>query len=160
MTTQSSAPTVPDLESTTEIDASPAQVWAALADLPRMREWSDQVVRTKVVGGQPKVGSRMINLNRRGKLFWPTNAKVVRFEPHRDLAFRVTENWTVWSFALEPLDGGARTRVTHKREAPKGISPVSKVMTKAALGGSDVFTGELEAGMAQTLARVKAAVER
>lgn len=148
-----------ELTASIEIDAAPAQVWALLADLPRMSEWSDQVVRTWIVGGEVKQGARMINLNQQGWKRWPTTAKVVRFTPHSDLAFRVTENRTIWSFQLEPLDGGARTKVTHRREAPDGISGLSKGLTKVVLGGMDAFADELTTGMGRTLERVKAAAE-
>ena len=148
-----------ELTASTEIDAAPAQVWALLADLPRMREWSPQVKRTVVLGGEVKKGATMLNLNGDGWKRWPTTAKVVRFSPHTDLAFRVTENRTIWSFQLEPLDGGTRTRVTHRRETPDGISALSKGLTKVALGGIPQFTEDLRAGMAQTLARVKATAE-
>lgn len=152
--------TTPDeLSASTEIDAAPAQVWALLADLPRMREWSDQVKKTLVLGGEVKQGARMVNLNGQGWKRWPTTGTVVRFTPHSDLAFRITENKTVWSFQLEPLDGGTRTRVTHRRETPHGISGLSKGLTTVALGGVPRFTEDLRAGMATTLQRVKAAAE-
>ena len=61
MTTPQTSPD--ELTASIEIDAAPAQVWALLADLPRMSEWSDQVVRTWIVGGEVKQGARMINLN-------------------------------------------------------------------------------------------------
>lgn len=147
------------LESTVEIDAPPAEVWKLISDLPRMAQWSPQVVRSKVKGGQVRQGAKFSNLNRRGPLFWPTNGKVVRFEPHRDLAFRIAENKTIWSFELTPLDGGTRTKVVQRREVPDGISQVSLVLTKYVLGGTDKFTGELREGMAQTLQRLKAEVE-
>lgn len=148
-----------ELSASIEIDAAPAQVWALLADLPRMREWSDQVVKTTVIGGEVKQGARMINLNQQGWKRWPTNAKVVRFTPHSDLAFRVTENRTIWSYQLEPLDGGTRTKVTHRRETPDGISGLSKGLTKVMLGGVPKFTEDLRTGMGKTLERVKAAAE-
>jgi uncharacterized protein YndB with AHSA1/START domain len=152
--------TTPELSATIEIDAAPAQVWALIADLPRMREWSDQVVKTKVVGGEVKVGARMVNLNQQGWKRWPTTAKVVRCTPHADLAFRVAENKTVWSYQLEPIDGGARTRVTHRRETPEGISSLSKGLTKVVLGGMEGFTAEMGSGMQTTLERIKTAAER
>ena len=151
--------TTDELTAALEIDAAPAQVWALIADLPRMREWSDQVVSTKVIGGEVKVGARMVNLNQQGWKRWPTTAKVVRCTPHSDLAFRVAENKTVWSYQLEPVDGGARTRVTHRRETPEGISGLSKGLTKVVLGGQEGFRAELTQGMTTTLQRVKAAAE-
>ncbi|WP_299053111.1 SRPBCC family protein [uncultured Nocardioides sp.] len=161
-TTSSNAgsPTDTELEVSTEIAASPAQVWKLVSDLPRIAEWSPQVVRT--LARRPlRVGSRMVNLNHRGPLVWPTTAKVVDLEPHRRVAFRVTENWTVWSFTLEPVtvDAAEGTRVVHRRETPKGISPLSNTLVDRLLGGRAQFTDELRAGMGQTLQRLKAAAE-
>ena len=154
-----STDTTDELQTSIEIDAPPAQVWALVADLPRMREWSPQVKHTHVVGGRVRLGARMLNLNGQGWKRWPTTGKVVRCEPHRDLAFRITENTVVWSFGLEPLDDGARTRLTHRRETPDGVSAVSRGLTTVVLGGVPAFTEELRTGMQRTLAGIKATVE-
>ncbi len=150
---------VAPIEATVEIDAPPAAVWSLVSDLRNMPRWSPQCAKTFVRGGGPvTLGSRMVNVNRRGLLVWPTQSKVVRFVPEQEIAFRVKENWTVWSYALEPTaDGG--TRVTARREAPTGISDVSVRLTKAMLGGVDAFTDELREGMLQTLERIKADAE-
>ncbi len=148
------------LEASTEIDASPAQVWALISDPRRMSVFSPQVVRTLVRGGGPVgEGTKFVNLNHRGPVFWPTQAMVVRCEPHREFAFRIKENYTIWSFTLEPTATGG-TRLTQRRETPKGISTLSTSLTKVALGGVPKFTGELQEGMQQTLAKIKAAAER
>jgi uncharacterized protein YndB with AHSA1/START domain len=149
----------PLLEETIEVAAPPAAVWALVSDVARMASWSPQVVKTFVRGGPVRDGTRFFNINRRGPLFWPTRAKVVTFEPHRELAFRIKENWTVWSFTLEPTESGG-TRVTERRRAPDGISGVSHRLTRVALGGQQVFTEELRAGMRQTLERIRAELEQ
>ncbi len=147
------------LEESIEIAAPPAQVWALVTDLKRMASWSPQVLRTVIRGGVVQQGTKFFNINHRGLLVWPTQAMVVRFEPHTDFAFRIKENYTIWSFALEPTaDGG--TRVTQRRETPKGISSISTRMTNVVLGGVPKFTGELSQGMRQTLERLKAEAER
>ncbi|MFE7226460.1 SRPBCC family protein [Nocardioides sp. NPDC057577] len=148
--------TITDLEATTTINATPAQVWAAITDLPRMSSWSPQVVKT-VVFGQVKEGTRFLNINHQGWKHWPTNAKVVRFAPHSDFAFRITENTTVWSYQLAETAEG--TAVTHRRETPTGISALSRSLTKVAFGGQENFTEELRTGMATTLAKLKADLE-
>jgi uncharacterized protein YndB with AHSA1/START domain len=147
------------LEATTEIDATPAQVWALISDPRRMSAFSPQVVRTFVRGRGPVgTGTTFLNLNRRGPVFWPTQAEVVRCEPHREFAFRIKENWTVWVFTLEPTaDGG--TRLTQHRETPEGISRISTSLTTVALGGVPRFTEELQQGMHETLAKIKQAAE-
>ena len=159
MTTSAAAPvTGSDLEATLAVAAPPAQVWALVTDVGRMGEWSPQVVRTLVLGRPVRLGTRFLNLNHQGWKHWPTSAKVVRFDPHRDFAFRIGENRTVWSFRLEPTgDGG--TLITHRRETPDGISPVSNVLVDKLLGGQASFVPELREGMRRTLERIRAEVE-
>jgi uncharacterized protein YndB with AHSA1/START domain len=155
MTTAVASATGSELKATISLDASPAQVWALVTDVARMGEWSPQVVRTFVLGGPVRLGTRFVNINHQGWKHWPTSAKVVRFTPHRDFAFRITENRTVWSFQLEPTaDGG--TRITHRRETPDGISTVSNALVGAFLGGQETFVPELLEGMSRTLERIKA----
>ncbi len=147
------------LEASIEIDAPPAQVWALISDPRRIAAFSPQVVKTFVRGSGPVTkGTKFLNLNHRGPVFWPTRAMVVRCEPHQDFAFRIKENYTIWSFALEPTAAGG-TRVVHRRETPKGISQLSLKSTAIAMGGVPKFTGELQDGMHRTLEKVKAAAE-
>lgn len=156
--TAAASATGTELTATITIDAPPAQVWAMVTDVKRMAEWSDQVVTSIVLGGPVRLGTRFVNINHQGWKHWPTNAKVVRFTPHSDFAFAIVENNTVWSFQLEPTEDGG-TRVTHRRETPRGISLISRALTKIALGGHEPFTAELLEGMSTTLERVKAAAE-
>lgn len=150
---------VAPLEAEIEIDASPAQVWALVGDLRSMPRWSPQVRKVIVRGGQVREGAKMVNINRRGLLVWPTQSKVVAYEPERRVAFRVKENYTVWSFTLTQTATGG-TRVVQRREAPHGISDLSVRLTNGVLGGMEGFTQELRDGMRQTLERVKAEAER
>jgi uncharacterized protein YndB with AHSA1/START domain len=150
---------VAPIEASIDIAAPPARVWGLLSDLRNMPRWSPQCRKTFVRGGPIGQGSKLVNINRRGLLVWPTQSMVTEFVPEQKLAFRIKENWTIWSFTLEPTtDGG--TRVVQRREAPKGISDVSVRLTKTVLGGLDEFTTELQQGMNQTLARIKADAER
>lgn len=150
---------VAPIEASIDIAAPPAAVWALVSDLRNMSRWSPQCRKTIVRGGVMQQGTKMININRRGLLFWPTQAMVTEFVPERKIAFRIRENWTVWSFELSPTpDGG--TRVVQRREAPKGISDVSVKLTNAVLGGVEDFTTELQQGMNQTLRKIKHDAER
>jgi uncharacterized protein YndB with AHSA1/START domain len=148
---------VAPIEATVEIDAPVGKVWSLVSDLRNMRRWSPQNART-FLRGDGGVGTKMININRRGLLVWPTQSEVVRFAPEKEIAFRVKENFTIWSYELEDL-GDGRTRVTSRREAPQGISDLSVGLTKVAFGGVEGFTTELEQGMHQTLTRIKADAE-
>lgn len=154
---------VAPIEVSTEIAAPPATVWSLVSDLTNMPRWSPQCRKVFVRGGKAQAplaqGTKMLNINRRGLLFWPTQSMVTEVVPEQRIAFRVKENWTIWSFELSPTaDGG--TRLVQRREAPKGISDVSVGLTKTVLGGVDNFVTELEAGMRQTLGRIKDEAEQ
>lgn len=150
---------VPELESVIEIAAPPSRVWELVADVRRMSEWSPQVDSTRLRAGFDDVslGTQFTNRNSLGELEWTTHAEVVRFAPHSELAFRVQENWVIWSFSLAPTPAG--TRVTQRRTAPDGISDLSRELTEGFMGGHESFTETMRAGMAQTLAAIKAAAE-
>lgn len=151
---------VPVLESTIEIAAPGPRVWELVSDVRRMHEWSPQVTSTRLRSGYDEValGAQFTNRNRLGELEWTTHAEIVRFDPERELAFRVEENWVIWSFVLEPTVVG--TRLTQRRETPEGISDLSHELTEGFLGGQEAFTASMRDGTAQTLAAIKAAAEQ
>lgn len=146
------------LEATIDMNAAPEEVWPLVSDLPRMASWSPQVLKT-IQRGPGGLGTKTLNINRSGWKVWPTRSKVIRFEAPREFAFRVKDNKTIWSYTLEPLEGGG-TRVTHRREAPDGLAPISAKLQDVAMGGLAKFEEELLAGMNTTLRRIKAEVER
>ncbi len=148
----------PLLEDSIEIDAPPETVWALVSDIERMSSWSPQVVRSTVNGDEVGLGTTFTNENQQDDVAWPTNARVVRFEPPRDFAFKVKENRLVWSFELEPLPGGG-TRVTERRECPDQITDLSIGFTEKYLGGVEAFTERQRAGIRETLERLKADAE-
>lgn len=149
----------PLLEQSVEIAAPPAVVWALVHDVRRMPEWSPGVTSVRLRQGFDDValGTQFTNRNVLGELEWTTHGEVVAFEPERALAFRVEENWAIWSFALEPSGDG--TLLTQRRETPEGISQLSHELTDGFMGGQDAFTETLLAGMAETLEQIKAAAE-
>jgi uncharacterized protein YndB with AHSA1/START domain len=151
---------VPTLEASIDIAAPPEKVWALISDLRNIPRWSPQCAKSFVRGGGAVAeGTRLVNVNRRGLLVWPTRSKVVRFEPLREIAFRIKDNNAVWSYTLES-DGASGTRLTERRDAPGGISAISVRLTDRFLGGLASFNAELERGMQQTLRRIKADAER
>ena len=146
----------PILKAEIEINAPVAKVWSLVSDLSRMPQWSPQCRIMKALG-PIRPGTRTINLNRRGLLFWPTTSVITEVVPERKFAFRIPLNTTVWSYELEPTATG--TRLIETRHAENGVTAVSTAVTKAALGGVDSFEQELLEGMSQGLARIKAAAE-
>ena len=148
---------VEPLEATVDVAASQDLVWSLVSDLPRMASWSPQVVKT-IQRGSAGVGTTTLNINHSGWKVWPSRSEVIRFEPPREIAFRIKENFAVWSYTLEPLEGGD-TRIVQRREAPDGIARVPARVMGLVMGGIDHFNEQIHAGMKQTLQRIKAEVE-
>jgi uncharacterized protein YndB with AHSA1/START domain len=147
----------PLLQAQIDIDAPVAKVWSLVSDLRRMPQWSPQCRMMKPLGGTLRQGSTTLNLNRRGRLFWPTTSRITEFIPEKKLSFLVHINGTVWSYELEPTATG--TRLTETRHAENGVKPISNVAVNAMMGGVPSFEQELVAGMNESLARIKAAAE-
>lgn len=147
------------IEQSVDVAAPPEKVWALVSDLPRLAQWSPQVLRSWTKGRAPiGQGTYLTNINHRGLLIWPTHSKVVRFEPGREIAWKIKENGSTWSFILEPTPTG--THLVQRRDAPNGLSEISISLTDKLMGGQPTFQAELQQGMRQTLAQVKALAER
>jgi uncharacterized protein YndB with AHSA1/START domain len=147
----------PLLQTQIDINAPVSEVWALISDLRRMPQWSPQC-RVMKVFGRTRVGAKAINLNRRNKMFWPTTCTVTEIDPERKLAFRVDFNAMLWSYELEPIEGG--TRVVETRRAPEGFKTVPTMLVDKFMGGVPGFEQELVAGMNESLQRIKTAAER
>lgn len=145
------------LEETIHVDAAPQSVWTLVGDPANYPRWSPMTARTIVRGRPLSKGSRLLNLNRKGVLVWPTRAEVTAYEPGRHIAFRVRENWTTWSYTVEPDGDGSR--LTLRREAGEGVSGLSRTLQDRVLGGSDRFTADLRSGIHESLVRIKAEAE-
>ena len=109
------------------IDRPPAQVWAAIADVTRMGEWSPECTAGRWVGGAtgPAVGAKFEGDNEakvagRTVKRWTTTSEVTACEPGRNFEF-VAEGYTTWRYRFQPAGDG--TLVTESFEyEPKGVS--------------------------------------
>ncbi|KMO74211.1 polyketide cyclase [Mycolicibacterium chubuense] len=146
----------PILQAQIDINAPVSTVWKLVSDLDRMPQWSPQCRFMKALG-ELRPGARTINMNRRGRLFWPTTCRITELVPEQKLAFRVNENNTVWSYELEPTEAG--TRLIETRNAENGTKAMSTFLVGKFMGGVPSFEQELVDGMNASLARIKAAAE-
>jgi len=146
----------PLLQAQIDIDAPVAKVWSLVSDLSRMPQWSPQCRLMKALG-PVRQGTTTINLNRRGRMFWPTTSVVTEVIPDKKIAFRVPINRTIWTYELEPTETG--TRLTESRHAENGTTAFSNMSINALMGGVPSFERELVEGMNATLSRIKAAAE-
>lgn len=145
----------PLLQADITINAPAAKVWALISDLGNMPKWSPQCRTMKAIGAV-KVGTKTVNVNRRGALFWSTTATITALDPQQKLSFRVNTNNTEWTYDLEP--SGTGTKVTVSRHA-EAVKPISSTLINRFMGGVPNFEVELVEGMKTSLGRIKAVAE-
>jgi len=94
------------------IDAPPERVWAVIANLDRMGEWSPECYRVEWLEGasSPAVaGARFRGWNRYGRMKWSVACKVQTAIPAKELSFSTLvreKEMVTWSYRIEPADGG------------------------------------------------------
>lgn len=155
---------LPDLPATTgeavvTVDASSSDVYALVADIERMGEWSPETFRARWRRGATAAvaGARFRGWNRRGLQIWPTDVIIETAEPGEQLSF-VTSffgfgRFTRWTYRFADAGDGAITL----SESWEQVGAVPG-FTKRFLSPDRV--AQLHAGMVETLGRIKAAAER
>lgn len=143
------------ISATVVVDADPASVWEVLSDPARMPDFSPELRKVFVIGG-PGLGTRIIGINRRRAVVWPTTSRVVRFEPCRAVAWKTRESGATWVYELE--ESGSGTVVTGRRVLPRFT--IGTTLMAPMIGGAAGHDAELAEGIQTTLERIKAAVER
>ena len=73
------------IETSRQIKASPESVYAAISDVTRMGEWSEECYACEWHEGfdGPAVGACFDGHNRNGHLTWTTQGKVIEADPGR-----------------------------------------------------------------------------
>jgi hypothetical protein len=132
-------------------------VYAVVSDVTRMGEWSPETYKCEWMGGAtgPAVGARFKGSNRRGPLRWSTKPKVVTADPGKEFAFEVGSD-VRWTYRFAP--DGAGTAVTESFEMLRDLKWYYAVAERWLMRVDD-RKADLERAMAETLARIKVAVE-
>jgi uncharacterized protein YndB with AHSA1/START domain len=147
-----------ELRAEADVAVPPDRVWAVLTDLSRMPDWSPELVRmVPLKPGGLRVGQWYLGVNRRKAVVWPTRSVVTAVDPGRRLVWDTKSSGAQWIWELTA--SGSGTRVVHRRPVPRRLTGVSHAFATAFLGGTEGHADELEAGMAETVARMKAAAE-
>lgn len=147
-----------ELRAETLINAAPATVWAVLTDLKKVAEGSPElIIMIPVLPGGLRVGQTYVGINHRKAMVWPSRNVVAELEPERTLAWDTKTSGARWIFDLVPEGSG--TRLIHRRPIPKKITSAARLMHNVLLGGLEASTDKLEAGMEQTVFRIKTASE-
>ena len=152
---------LPPLEAETDVDAPVEVVWTLLSDLRAMGERNPETVRM-FISAAPAVGTRGVNVNRKGAIVWPTTTRVTRWKPPTHdgsaaLAFHVGPTDVEWSYELTPTATG--THVVERRSALPRAGRVVRVASRWFMGGAVHHDVELLDGMHRTLAALKREAE-
>jgi len=100
------------------IEAPAERIYALVADLPRMGDWSPECRQVEWLEGStgPAEGATFVGHNRGGPgglMKWSRRGRVLTADPGHEFAFVTEEGGresTEWRYRFEPLDEG--TRVT------------------------------------------------
>ncbi len=141
------------------INQPPAEVWAAVADITRMGDWSPECIAGRWVGGAtgPAVGAKfegdnVAKLAGRTVKAWTTTSEVTACEPGTTFEF-VAEGYTTWRYTFEPAGVDATTvteTFTYTNKGFQGFVYEYLLMRPRMM----------RKGMQRTLERVKAALEK
>jgi uncharacterized protein YndB with AHSA1/START domain len=143
------APMPTTASATIDIDAPPSAVYALVADITRMGEWSPECARCEWTGDTTFHGYNAV-----GDFEWDIECEVVERTPDAVFAFHGpvgADDGTTWRYVFEAVDGG--TRVTESFDAPTLGDPTT---TSGSIPGRDQMLVE---GMQQTLHNIKDAAE-
>jgi uncharacterized protein YndB with AHSA1/START domain len=106
---------VAPIVSTVEIERSPDEVFAYVTDPSRFAEWQANVVAGGIENDhQPAVGSKCVTTRRIGRAERTARQEIIELDPPRRWSVRGVDGpvRADVDVEVEPLDDGARARVT------------------------------------------------
>ena len=144
---------------TRDIGVPAETVWAMVADVTRMGEWSPENEGATWLGGAtaPKPGARFRGKNRNGKRKWTSVGTIIDADPGRALVFRVTApglKVAEWRYAFETTETGCRVTETWTDQRGRLVKALGKPVSGVADRAS-----HNRATMEETLDRLKSAAE-
>jgi Polyketide cyclase / dehydrase and lipid transport len=149
-----------DVEVSETIKAPASAVYALVADLPRMGEWSPENTGGKWLGGAsgPAVDARFRGTNRAGWRFWTTTVTVRAADAGRRFAFDVDVAGlaiSTWTYTFADAEGGCVVTESWADRRPSWM----RTLSVPVMGVRD-RAGHNRRNMQETLQRLKAAAER
>jgi uncharacterized protein YndB with AHSA1/START domain len=147
------------IEITRNITASPEAVYAAISDITRMGEWSEECHACEWKDGfdAPVVGATFDGHNRNGGHEWTSEAKIVEAEPGRSFVFECSMfdfHFSTWGYRIEPTTDGCRVT-----EWSEDLRPDSALEFSKKMSGVDDRIERNQHTMSTTLERLAGAVE-
>ncbi len=148
------------LEVTRFIAATPDEVYAAISDVTRMGEWSEECHACQWHDGFDRavVGARFDGHNRNGAHEWTTQGTVVEADPGRSFVFECSMfdfHFSTWGYRIEPAEGGCTVT-----EWSDDLRPESAMEFSKKASGIDDREARNRQTMSGTLERLAAALER
>jgi uncharacterized protein YndB with AHSA1/START domain len=151
---------MPDtLEISRDIAASPEAVYAAISDITRMGEWSQECHSCEWQEGfdHAAVGAKFVGHNRNGEHEWTTNATIIEADPGRSFVFECSMydfHFSTWGYRIEPTATGCTVTEWSLDLRPESAMEFSKKMS-----GIDDRAERNRQTISGTLQRLAAAVE-
>jgi len=147
------------LEVSRDIAAPPELVYAAISDVTRMGEWSEECHGCEWHEGYdgPVVGATFDGRNRHGEHEWTTQGKVTEADPGRAFAFECSMmefHYSTWGYRIDPTESGS-----HVTEWSEDLRPDSAIEFSRQVSGVEDRTERNRLTMSGTLARLAAALE-
>jgi uncharacterized protein YndB with AHSA1/START domain len=147
------------LEVSREIAASPDVVYAAISDVTRMGEWSEECHACQWHEGfdSPVVGATFDGHNRNGELDWTSQGKVTEADPGRAFTFECSMydfHFSTWGYLIEATDTGC-----HVTEWSEDLRPESALEMSKKMSGVDDRGERNRQTMSTTLDRLAKALE-
>lgn len=140
-----------------EINAPVERVWELISEVRNAPQWSSQARKVFALGAGTKKGTFSVNLNRRGKVAWPTWAKVVDFQPNARFANEVGMAGAVWVFELERGPGTTVLRQYRETFYPRGF--IAGRLVTPAMGGEQKYNAFMDDRVDESLEKIKAIAE-
>jgi uncharacterized protein YndB with AHSA1/START domain len=147
------------IEISREIGASPEAVYAAISDVTRMGEWSEECHRCEWHEGVdgPAVGATFDGHNRHEDHEWTSQGKVIEADPGRAFAFECSMmdfHYSTWGYRIEPTETGSRVTEWNVDLRPESVMELSQQIS-----GVEDRTARNRQTMSGTLERLAAALE-
>ncbi|MFE2374390.1 SRPBCC family protein [Streptomyces sp. NPDC059398] len=160
------------MECEIEIAVAPDRVWELVSDISTSARYSPELQAVEWLDGAegPVVGACFAGHNRNEGLGeWRTVSRIAELEQHRTFRWEVVYDkersgapLASWTYTLEPLADGARTRVRHGMRLGTAEGPLQAFIAKHPDQEEQIIDGRLallRTGIESTLAGVKADAE-
>lgn len=142
-----------------DIAASPEEVYAAISDVTRMGEWSEECHTCEWHEGVdgPVLGATFDGHNRNGGHEWTSQCTVIEADPGRAFAFECSMfdfHFSTWGYRIEPTEQGCRVT-----EWTDDLRPESALEFSQKMSGIDDRTERNRQTISGTLEALAAALE-